>query len=189
MTFKSWFLTSEKKDQVAELGSGGGVRWFGQSPKENVFFPLTSSLKTKSQKSVKKWQTPLPLMISALKFSEKMIIREYHVFPISYSQTLAKVNWVQEADAKWIEKTGCSVFWHILVRQASFSKYIILEQKSREVLMIFHKKTLLLNKQKVHIKDQMKIEACGSQWNGGIVFWTFEENCFSARSLFSPPLY
>ena len=45
MTFKSWILTSEKKDQVARIGvRGGGFRGFGQCPKENVFFSLMSSL-------------------------------------------------------------------------------------------------------------------------------------------------
>ena len=53
MTFKSWILTSEKKDQVARIGVRGGVRWFGQCPKENVFFSLMSSLIQASQRLYK----------------------------------------------------------------------------------------------------------------------------------------
>ena len=44
VTLKSWILTSEKKDQVARIGVRGGFRWFGQCPKENIFFLLMSSL-------------------------------------------------------------------------------------------------------------------------------------------------
>ena len=42
LTFKSWILTSKKKNQVARIGvrGGGGFRWFGQCPKENVFFSI-----------------------------------------------------------------------------------------------------------------------------------------------------
>ena len=45
-TRKTLFLTSKKEDQVARIGvmGGGGVRGFGQCPKENVFFLLMSSL-------------------------------------------------------------------------------------------------------------------------------------------------
>ena len=40
------FRLPKKEDQVARIGvMGGGFRWFGQCPKENVFFPLTPSLK------------------------------------------------------------------------------------------------------------------------------------------------
>ena len=39
------FRLPKKEDQVARIGvMGGGFRWFGQCPKENVFFPLMSSL-------------------------------------------------------------------------------------------------------------------------------------------------
>ena len=38
VTFKSWILTSEKKNQAAWIGVRGGFRWFRQCPKENVFF-------------------------------------------------------------------------------------------------------------------------------------------------------
>ena len=36
------FLRPKKKDQVARIGvrGGGGFRWFGQCPKENVFFSI-----------------------------------------------------------------------------------------------------------------------------------------------------
>ena len=46
VTFKSWILTSEqKRTKLPKLGTGvGGFRWFGQCPKENVFFSLMSSL-------------------------------------------------------------------------------------------------------------------------------------------------
>ena len=41
------FWLPKKEDQVARIGvmGGGGFRWFGQCPKENVFLPLTPSLK------------------------------------------------------------------------------------------------------------------------------------------------
>ena len=40
------FWRPKKKDQVAWIGVRGGVvRWFGQCPKENVFFLLMSSLR------------------------------------------------------------------------------------------------------------------------------------------------
>ena len=45
LTFKSWILTSEKRGpSCPNSGHGGGFRWFGQCPKENVFLPLTPSL-------------------------------------------------------------------------------------------------------------------------------------------------
>ena len=37
LTSTSWILTSKKEDHVAWIGVPGG-RWFGQCPKENVFF-------------------------------------------------------------------------------------------------------------------------------------------------------
>ena len=42
------FRLPKKEDQVARIGvmGGGGFRWFGQCPKENVFFPLIFSLTT-----------------------------------------------------------------------------------------------------------------------------------------------
>ena len=43
LNLESW--RPKKKDQVARIGvMGGGFRWFGQCPKENVFFQLMSSL-------------------------------------------------------------------------------------------------------------------------------------------------
>ena len=46
------FWLPKKKDQVARIGVwGGGVRGFGQCPKENVFFPSMSSLRrTKTER-------------------------------------------------------------------------------------------------------------------------------------------
>ena len=46
LTFKSWIWTSEKRGpSCPNCGhGGGGVRYFGQCPKENVFFQLMSSL-------------------------------------------------------------------------------------------------------------------------------------------------
>ena len=45
VTLKSWILTSEKKEpSCPNWGKWGGVWWFGQCPKENVFFSLMSSL-------------------------------------------------------------------------------------------------------------------------------------------------
>ena len=42
---KRRFWRPKKEDQVARIGvRGGGFRWFGQCPKENVFFLLMSSL-------------------------------------------------------------------------------------------------------------------------------------------------
>ena len=39
VTFKSWILMSEKKgSSCPNWGQGGWFRWFGQCPKENVFF-------------------------------------------------------------------------------------------------------------------------------------------------------
>ena len=49
-------MTSKKKDQVARIGvMGGGVRGFGQCPKEKVFLPLTPSLKVLNVKVVNAW--------------------------------------------------------------------------------------------------------------------------------------
>ena len=39
MTFKSWILTSEKKDQVARIGvRGGGLGDSGDAQKKTFFF-------------------------------------------------------------------------------------------------------------------------------------------------------
>ena len=56
VTFKSWILTSEKKGpSCPNWGQGGGFRWFGQCPKESVFFALMSYLKWINSKQIKTW--------------------------------------------------------------------------------------------------------------------------------------
>ena len=49
------FDVRKKRTKLPELGSwgGGGFRKFGQCPKENVFLPLTPSLRHTIQHSVK----------------------------------------------------------------------------------------------------------------------------------------
>ena len=56
------FLTSEKRGpSCPNWGDGGGFRWFGQCPKENVFFLLMSSLSYPSLPPLRDFQvTSIP---------------------------------------------------------------------------------------------------------------------------------
>ena len=42
--FKPWILTPEKRGPSYLNWGHGGVKWFGQCPKENIFFSIDSSL-------------------------------------------------------------------------------------------------------------------------------------------------
>ena len=72
------FWLPKKEDQVARIGvMGGGFRWFGQCPKENVFLPLTPSLMRFRQKKKKLfYDALLPLMFFGTGICLEMFGRE-----------------------------------------------------------------------------------------------------------------
>ena len=64
---KRRFLRPKKEDQVAQIGGMGGVRWFGQCPKEKFFH--VDVFPNRDRWLVKFWQTFIWTVLFSFRYS------------------------------------------------------------------------------------------------------------------------